>query len=123
MRLGLGCLGMTEDFYGPANEAESIATIHRALELGISLFDTADMYGPYTNEQLLGRALAGRRERALIATKFGLTRDADGNWTGFDSRPERIRKACDGSLRRLRVDHIDLYLQHRSTQRCRSRRS
>jgi aryl-alcohol dehydrogenase-like predicted oxidoreductase len=113
MRLGLGCLGMTEDFYGPASEAESIATIHRALELGISLFDTADMYGPYTNEELLGRALAGRRERAVIATKFGLTRDADGNWTGFDSRPERIRDACEGSLRRLGVDHIDLYLQHR----------
>jgi aryl-alcohol dehydrogenase-like predicted oxidoreductase len=113
MRLALGCLGMTEDFYGPANDAESIATIHRALELGISLFDTADMYGPYTNEELLGRALAGRRERAVIATKFGLTRDADGNWTGFDSRPERIREACEGSLRRLGVDHIDLYLQHR----------
>jgi aryl-alcohol dehydrogenase-like predicted oxidoreductase len=113
MRLGLGCLGMTEDFYGPADERESIATIHRALELGISLLDTADMYGPYANEELLGRALVGRRDQATIATKFGLTRDSDGSWTGFDSRPGRIRQACEASLRRLRVDHIDLYFQHR----------
>jgi aryl-alcohol dehydrogenase-like predicted oxidoreductase len=105
-------MGMSE-FYGPRDEAESIATLHRAIECGVTLFDTADVYGPYTNEQLLGRALAGRRERALIATKFGNRRGADGGWAGVDGRPEYVRAACDASLERLGVDHIDLYYQHR----------
>jgi aryl-alcohol dehydrogenase-like predicted oxidoreductase len=111
--VGLGCLGMTEDFYGPADEAESVAVIHRALELGVNHFDTADMYGPYLNEELLGRALRGRRDQAVVATKFGLTRDEAGNWTGTDGRPSRMREACEGSLQRLGTDHIDLYFQHR----------
>jgi aryl-alcohol dehydrogenase-like predicted oxidoreductase len=112
-RLGLGCLGMSEDFYGAGDEAESLATIDRALELGIALFDTADMYGPYTNEELLGRALRGRRERAVIATKFGMVRNEQGDWTGVCGRPDHVRSACEGSLRRLAVDSIDLYYQHR----------
>ncbi|HET9599142.1 MAG TPA: aldo/keto reductase [Anaeromyxobacteraceae bacterium] len=109
---GLGCMGMSE-FYGPGDEAESIATIHRALELGVTLLDTADMYGPFRNEELVGKALRGRRERAVVATKFGNERRADGSWVRVNGTPEYVRKACDASLRRLGIDRIDLYYQHR----------
>ncbi len=110
--LGLGCMGMSE-FYGQGDEAESVATIHRALELGITFLDTADMYGPFTNEQLIGRAISGRRDEVILATKFGNERREDGSWVGINGRPEYVRQACDASLRRLGVDHIDLYYQHR----------
>jgi aryl-alcohol dehydrogenase-like predicted oxidoreductase len=110
--LGLGCMGMS-DFYGPTDEAGAVATLHRALELGVTLLDTADMYGPFKNEELLGRALEGRRDRAIIATKFGNRRAPDGSFLGISGRPEYVREACDASLRRLRVDRIDLYYQHR----------
>ncbi|MEJ7811490.1 MAG: aldo/keto reductase [Gemmatimonadaceae bacterium] len=117
--LGLGCMGMSE-FYGPSDERESVATIHRALELGVTLLDTADMYGPFTNEQLVGRAVrsagggSGARDRAVIATKFGNVRDpVDPTRRSINGRPEYVRQACEGSLRRLGVEAIDLYYQHR----------
>ena len=110
--LGLGCMGMSE-FYGTTEEAGGIATIHRALDLGVTFFDTADMYGPFTNEQLVGKALAGHRDEVVIATKFGNERRADGTRVGVNGRPEYVRKACDASLDRLGIDTIDLYYQHR----------
>ncbi|MGW6375568.1 aldo/keto reductase [Rhodococcus sp. NPDC055112] len=110
--LGLGCMGMSE-FYGTGDEAAGISTIHRALDLGVTLLDTADMYGPFTNEELVGKAVAGRRGSVQIATKFGNERLPDGTRVGINGRPEYVRAACDASLRRLGVDHIDLYYQHR----------
>jgi aryl-alcohol dehydrogenase-like predicted oxidoreductase len=110
--LGLGCMGMSE-FYGTADEAEAVATIHRALDLGVTLLDTADMYGPFTNEQLVGRAIRGRRNEVVLATKFGNERNPDGSRVGVNGRPEYVRAAADASLRRLGVDVIDLYYQHR----------
>ena len=110
--LGLGCMGMSE-FYGSADEDEAIATIHRALELGVTFLDTADMYGPFTNERLVGRAIAGRRDEVVLATKFGNVRGEDGARLGVRGDAEYVRQACDASLQRLGVDHIDLYYQHR----------
>ncbi|MET3935751.1 aldo/keto reductase [Arthrobacter sp. OAP107] len=110
--LGLGCMGMSE-FYGTVDDSESIATIHAFLDAGGTLLDTADMYGPFTNEQLVGRAIAGRRSDVVLATKFGNERRDDGSWVGINGRPEYVRSACDASLQRLGVDHIDLYYQHR----------
>ncbi len=109
--VGLGCMGMSE-FYGPSDDAESIATIHRALELGVTLLDTADQYGQGANEQLVGKAIAGRRDKVVLATKFGIVRHDDGSHA-INGRPEYVRSACDASLRRLGIDHIDLYYQHR----------
>jgi aryl-alcohol dehydrogenase-like predicted oxidoreductase len=109
--IGLGCMGMSA-FYGATDENEAIATIHRALELGVTLLDTADIYGPHTNERLVGRAIADRREQVVLATKFGNVLDPDGT-RRIDGRPEYVHEACDASLDRLGVDHIDLYYQHR----------
>ncbi|RIJ71307.1 aldo/keto reductase [Nakamurella silvestris] len=110
--LGLGCMGMSE-FYGTSDEGDAIATIQRALELGVTLLDTADMYGPFTNERLVGRAIADRRDQVVLATKFGNEREEDGTRLGINGRPEYVRRAADASLQRLGVDHIDLYYQHR----------
>jgi aryl-alcohol dehydrogenase-like predicted oxidoreductase len=110
--IGLGCMGMSE-FYGTHDDAQSIDTIHRALDLGVNLLDTADMYGPFTNEQLVGRAIRGRRDSVVVATKFGNERNPDGSWVGVNGHPDYVRAACDASLQRLGVDHIDLYYQHR----------
>ena len=110
--MGLGCMGMSE-FYGTTDESEATATIHRALDLGVTFLDTADMYGPFTNEQLVGKAITGRRDDVQLATKFGNERLPDGSRVGVNGKPEYVRKACDASLHRLGVDHIDLYYQHR----------
>ncbi len=110
--LGLGCMGMSE-FYGTSDEQTAIDTIHRALDLGVTFLDTADMYGPFTNEQLVGRAIQDRRDEVQLATKFGNERNPDGSWVRINGTPDYVRSACDASLQRLGVDHIDLYYQHR----------
>ena len=110
--IGLGCMGMSE-FYGPSDDASSIGVLHHAIDLGVTFWDTADMYGTGRNEQLVGRALRGRRDRVVLATKFALQRGPDGSFIGISGRPEYVRAACDASLTRLGVDHIDLHYQHR----------
>jgi len=110
--MGLGCMGMSE-FYGRGDDAESVATIHRALDLGVNFLDTADMYGPFRNEELVGRAIRDRRDRVVLATKFGNQRGEDGSFLGVNGRPDYVRRACEASLRRLGVAAIDLYYQHR----------
>src|SRR5258706_1905409 len=110
--VGLGCMGMSE-FYGSHDDAQSIATIHRALDLGCNFLDTADMYGPFKNEELVGRAIRDRRDEVVLATKFGNLRGDDGAFLGISGKPDYVRQACDASMKRLGVDHIDLYYQHR----------
>jgi aryl-alcohol dehydrogenase-like predicted oxidoreductase len=110
--LGLGCMGMS-DFYADRDQEEAIATISRALDLGVTMLDTADMYGVGENERLVGRAIHGRRDRVVLATKFGNERRPDGSWIGINGHPEYVRSACEASLQRLGVDYIDLYYQHR----------
>ena len=110
--LGLGCMGMSE-FYKSGTEAESVATLHHALDRGLNFLDTADMYGPFKNEELVGRAIRGRRDEVVLATKFGNVRGEDGSFKGVNGRPDYVRACCDASLKRLGVDHIDLYYQHR----------
>lgn len=114
--IGLGCMGMSE-FYGTTDEAESTAVIHRAIDAGVTFLDTADMYGPFTNERLVGRALEGHRDQVVLATKFGNERREDGSFVGINGSPDYVRAACEASLRRLGTDHIDLYYQHRVDQR------
>ena len=111
-RMGLGCMGMSQS-YGRGNEKESLATIHRAIDLGIDFLDTADMYGPFTNEVLVGKAIADRRDKVVLATKFGNQRNPDGSWVGINGKPEYVRSCCENSLTRLGVETIDLYYQHR----------
>ncbi|TCV68377.1 aldo/keto reductase [Pseudomonas fluorescens] len=111
--IGLGCMGMSDFYTTGVDEGEATATLHRALELGVTLFDTADMYGPYTNEQLLGRALRGKRESLYLASKFGLVRSSDPHARGVNGRPEYVRQSVEGSLKRLATDYLDLYYQHR----------